>query len=69
MSNSIIFSILNSVTAGRKTGLENTEGVRTLGLGKGLYMSDHVRGMAYHGINPNISYCFVRGKVCISTPS
>lgn len=50
-------------TAGRKFGLHNTEGVKTLGLGKGLFMSNHVRGMACHGINPNISYCFVLAKV------
>ncbi|XP_072175926.1 uncharacterized protein [Diadema setosum] len=47
----------------RRIGLIKTEGKRTLALGKGLYMSGHVQSVQYHGINPNVCYCFVRGKV------
>ncbi|XP_014664454.1 PREDICTED: uncharacterized protein LOC106806842 [Priapulus caudatus] len=47
----------------RRIGLEKTEGKRTLALGKGLFMSGHVRALQYHGISANLSYCFVRGKV------
>ncbi|KAJ8035642.1 hypothetical protein HOLleu_19383 [Holothuria leucospilota] len=47
----------------RRIGLLKTEGRRTLSLGKSLYMSKHVHDLQYHGINANISYCFVRGKV------
>nr|NP_999794.1 very early blastula protein 4 [Strongylocentrotus purpuratus]AAA99910.1 very early blastula protein 4 [Strongylocentrotus purpuratus] len=47
----------------RRIGRVKTEGRRTLAFGKGLYMSGHVQSVQYHGINPKICYCFVRGKV------
>ncbi|KAJ8023988.1 hypothetical protein HOLleu_36584 [Holothuria leucospilota] len=52
-------------TVGWKLGLIKTEGRATLGLGKGLYLSGHVTDLRYHGISPNINYCFVRGKSAV----
>ena len=36
-------------------------------LGKGLSMSNHVGGILYHGISPNIGYCFVKSTVVRQT--
>ena len=44
-------------TAGQKSVLE----------GKSLYLSGHVGSLLYHGISPNISYCFVKTTVVPQT--
>ncbi|KAJ8026675.1 hypothetical protein HOLleu_31581 [Holothuria leucospilota] len=47
-------------SVGRKLG---SKGSKTLGLGKGLYLSNHVTDVEFHGVSPNINYCFVRAKM------
>ena len=41
----------------------STNGGHSLALGKGLSLSGHVLNVQYHGISPNIGYCFIKADV------